>query len=286
MNPELYPLTLEPVITENFWNRPSTSSFEEDDNQEFKQGTMLLATESSKVAAGPLAGRSLGQLRQQYGPMLVGSSVGGDPDIPLSVELKLKRTGDMALAVALTEDSLWYILAADEDSTLNAGFRPGLDLATSAAEAEGDPGVWAECMVEYPAEAGQCLYLPRLAPLLLGSGLTVAQINPPARVLPNWPLAGTDAEGLRRSAESLPPQWLKPTTLGPGQGEFYNGKKMSLRLLAVSQFSSVTSPESATFIWPLFGQGRIRARGPAPATRLQPGRVVMQWVAWVRWVFY
>lgn len=275
MNPELYPLTLEPVITEKFWGRSGSSSLDSDDSSDFKQGTMLMATDHSKVLAGPLAGRSLGQLRQLWGSLLVGSLAGGDPDTPVAVELKLKRTGDMALAVALTENSLWYVLAADEDSSLNAGFRVDIDLAEAASEAEGDPGIWAEFMTEYPVEAGQCLYLPRLSPLLLGSGLTVAQIGSPARVSPHWPLAGTGADSFSLSSSIPQPVWLKTVAVGPGQGEFFRDTKLTVRLLAVSQFSSVVSQDSATFIWPLFGQGRIRTRGPAPATRLQPGRVVM-----------
>lgn len=275
MNPELYPLTLEPVITEKFWGRSGGSSFDSDNPSDFKQGTMLMATEHSKVLSGPMAGRSLGQLRQLWGPLLVGSLAGGDPDVPLAVELKLKRTGDMALAVTLTEDSLWYVLAAEEDSSLNAGFKEHTDLAAAAAEADGDPGIWAEFMTEYPAEAGQCLYLPRLVPLLLGSGLTVAQISYPARVLSQWPLVANTQEAYNLTASLPQPVWLAPIAVGPGQGEFFQDPRFTLRLLAVSQFSSVVSHDAATFIWPLFGQGRVRSRGPAPATRLQPGQVVM-----------
>ncbi len=276
MSNELYPLTLEPIIADQFWGRPGSPSFaEEGGSAEFRQGTMWMATVNSRVAAGPQAGRSLGQLKQLWGPDLVGSIAGGDPDHPLPVELKLKRTGDMALAVALNEDSLWYLLAAEENSSVNAGFQEGLDFLAAAAEAGGQPGLWSEYMTEYPVEAGQCLHLPRRAPLLLGAGLTVAQIGPPARTLPNWPLAGTGREALGQAKEAGTPVWLEPKALGPGQGEVFADPRLTVRLIAVSHFGSAVSPEAATFLWPLFGQGRLRARGPAPATRLAPGRAVM-----------
>jgi hypothetical protein len=276
MSNELYPLTLEPSIADQFWTRPTSSTFSAESGPgEFSQGTMWMATVNSRVAAGPQAGRSLGQLKHLWGAELVGSIAGGDPDYPLPVELKLKRTGDMALAVALSADSLWYMLAADENSSVNAGFREDLDFRGAAAEADGQPGVWSEFMTEYSVEAGQCLYLPRRTPLLLGAGLTVAQISPPARTLPNWPLSGTDEDALRQAQETRPPVWLTPKALGPGQGEIFNDSGLTVRLIVVSHFSSVVSSEAATFLWPLFGQGRIRARGPAPATRLSPGRAVM-----------
>lgn len=276
MSTELYPLTVEPSIGEQIWGRFSyPPPPDEGLPPGFSLGTLRLATDNSRVAAGPQAGRSLGQLRQLWGSKLVGSNAGGDPDRPLPVELKLKRTGEAALAVALADDSLWYFLSAEEDSTVNTGYRRGLNFKTAAAAAGRDPGRWSEFMPEYPVEAGQSLYLPPLAPLLLGAGLTVAQIGSPTSTLPRWPLPGDDQESLRLAAASEPPVWLKTREAAPGRVEIFNDPNLMISLITTGHLSSTISPEAATFIWPLSGQGRIRSRGPAPVTRMQPGRAIM-----------
>ncbi|MDR3037929.1 MAG: hypothetical protein LBV21_01350 [Candidatus Adiutrix sp.] len=267
---EPYPLTLEPITAEQFrgWAGPAFPA-----GAEFTAGALWLATDNSRSAAGPQAGRGLGYLRQLWGADLVGSSAAGRPDEPLPVELKLQSTGETPLAVALTEDSLWYILAAEEGASLNAGFRPGLDPSRIQEPAGGDPGRWAEFMPEFGAETGRCLNLPRLAPLLLGAGLTVAQIGPPARRLPAWPLPGRGPED---PAAGRPPTWLTSTETGPEETEIFRGPLLTVRLITTARRSDLTDPEAATFIWPLSGQGRVLTnRGPAPTTRLQPGRVVM-----------
>jgi len=276
MSTELYPLTLEPIIGEQIWGRFSDPPPEEEELPPgFSLGTLWLATDNSRVTAGPQAGRSLGHLRQIWGSELVGSNAGGDPDRPLPVELKLKRTGDAALAVALGDDSLWYFLSADEDSTINTGYRRSLNFRNAAGSAGNDPGRWSEFMPEYPVEAGQCLFLPSLAPLLLGAGLTVAQIGPPTRSLSHWPLPGKNLEALRLAAESESPSWVKPREIGPGRVEIFNDQNLVATLITTMHLSSTISPEAATFIWPFSGQGRVRTRGPAPVTRLQPGRAIM-----------
>lgn len=271
---ELYPITLEPSVAEQPWGLSEDFSAEESALKGFS-GTLLMAAGNSRAAAGPLAGRNLGYLRQLWGASLVGSRSGGDPDAPLPVELKLKRTDSAALAVSLTEDSLWYVLGTEEDSALNAGFLPGLDFREAAEEAGGDLGLWTDFMPEFPAQEGQCLFLPQNAPLLIGAGLTLAHIGPPARQLLTWPLPGPGVQGLKMAESARPPLWPVPRTLEPGRVEIYSGPDLSIQLITSSHLSDLTSPEAATFLWPVSGQGRIRARGPAPVTRLQPGRVVM-----------
>ena len=276
MGAELYPLTLEPIVAEHFWGRSAEMApADETLPPGFNLGTLWMATDNSRIAAGPQAGKGLGYLKQLWGPNLVGSATGGDPDGLLPVELKLKRTGSAALAVALTDYSLWYVLSADEDSSINAGYLPDLDFAAAARTAGGDPGRWSEYMPEYSVEAGQCLFLPPLSPLLLGAGLTVAQIGPPTRTLPHWPLPDLSPDSLALAAESLPPFWLPSDIPDSGVTEVFHSEGLTVNMVSTVHLSTIASSEATTFIWPIIGQGRIRARGPAPVTRLQPGRVVM-----------
>ena len=263
---EPYPLTLEPIPAGQFQGRTGRP-WPAGEVPESSAGTLWLATDISRVAVGPQAGRGLGYLRHLWGTELLGLNAGGDPDTPLPVELKLKNTGEALQALSLTEYSLWYILAAEEEASIRAGFQGGPDLVQ--AEIGADPDRWLKFIPEFEAEAGRCLWLPPGAPLVLGAGLTLAQLGPPARQLPAWP--PPDA----RNDAPLSPAWLPPTAAGPEEAVFFQDGRLSVRLITTARRSGLTAPEALTFIWPLFGHGRVLTRGPSPTTRLQPGRVVL-----------
>jgi len=244
---EPYPLTLEPIPAEQFQDR-SGRPWPAGEVPEFSAGTLWLATDISRVAAGPQAGRSLAYLRNLWGTDLTGLNAGEAPDSPLPVELKLKNTGATAQSLSLSEYSLWYILAAGDEASLRAG----------------GPGSGPE----FEAEAGRCLWLPPGAPLFLGAGLTLAQIGPPARQLPS----GQPPEA---PADPDPPAWLTPAAAGPEEAVFLDGPNLSVRLITTAHRSELTASEALTFLWPLTGQGRVLTPGPAPTTRITPGRAVL-----------
>lgn len=275
MSTELYPLTLEPIIAEQFWGRPDSSFYEDGPSSDYTFGTIWMATENSKVGAGPQTGRNLGYLKQRWGRDLIGSASEDAGDRSFPVELKLKRTGSASLTAALNADSLWYVLGAGEGGYLHAGYLPGLNIAAIAERAGGDPARWADSMPRYQVEEGQTLFLPALAPLILGPGLTMAQISPPAESPELWPLPGYGEEAVRRAAETGSPVWISPRPAKSGLIEIFQSESLQIHLVTSQHFSAVTVQEAATFIWPLFGQARIRCRGPASTTRLQQGRITL-----------
>ncbi|MDR2935038.1 MAG: hypothetical protein LBV70_04060, partial [Candidatus Adiutrix sp.] len=240
---EPYPLTLEPIPAEQFQGR-SDRLWPAGEVPEFSAGTFWLATDNSRVAAGPQAGRSLGYLRHLWGADLTGLSAGDHPDSPLPVELKLKNTGEASQTLSLTAYSLWYILAAEDEAALRAGWPEG----PAEARAEIDLGRRPELWPEFEAEAGRCLWLPQGAPLFLGAGLTLAQIGPPAGQFPPGP--PTDAQ-----ADPRPPVWLAPAAAGPEESVLFQDPPLSVRLITTAHRSDLTASEALTFIWPLAGQG-------------------------------
>jgi len=251
---EPYPLTLEPIPAEQVQDR-SGRPWPMGEVPEFSLGTLWLATDISRVAAGPQAGRSLGYLRHLWGAELMGQSLGGLPDSPLPVELRLKNTGEAAQALALSEYSLWHILAAADEASLRAG-RPE---------------------IEFEAEAGRSLWLPPGAPIFLGAGLSLAQIGPPARQFFISPgsSAGLQSPPGPAEADPRPPAWLVPAAAGPEEAVLFQDQLLSVRLITTAHRSDMTASEALTFLWPLAGQGRVLTRGPAPTTRLKPGRAVL-----------
>jgi hypothetical protein len=152
--------------------------------------------------------------------------------------------------LALTEYSLWYILAAAEEALSFTA------AATAKAEDQG------RRPFEPEFEAGRCLWLPQGTPLFLPAGLTLAQIGPPSDPLPAKP-------------EEAHPVWLAPTEAGPEETVLFQDQRLSVRLITTAQRSGLTASEALTFIWPIAGQGRVLTPSPAPTTRLFPGRAVL-----------
>jgi hypothetical protein len=72
-----------------------------------------------------------------------------------------------------------------------------------------------------------------------------------------------------------PPVWLTPASAGPGEAVFFQDERLTVRFITTTHWSGLTAPEALTFLWPLAGQGRILTQGPAPTTRLKPGRAVL-----------
>ncbi len=264
----LYPLILEPLLAERLGTLVDAPG-------SWPHNSILMAGESSRVATGPQAGCSLNQLRHLWGADLVGPSLAGEPLSPLPLELRLTRSAERLLPVSLSEDSLWYLLDAPEDSSLHAGYLKGLDFEQVAAGAGRDPGRWAEHMPRYLLERGSCLFLPQRAPLVLGPGLSVAQIGRPAQALSPWPLGGDGPEALELARLSASPFWPGFKNLDSVSVEIFHTETLRLLLRTGPEYLGHCSPDALTFIWPIAGQGRLRCRGPAPAVRLAPGRVLM-----------
>lgn len=144
----------------------------------------------SRVAHGPLAGRSLHDLIQQFGPRLLGSvRPTDDGDFPLLVKyldarqnLSVQVHPSEAYAACHPEAHLkceaWYILDAKPGAVIYKGVRDGVS-ADQFRRAIADGSV-EKLLIHVPARIGDCHYLPTGTCHALGAGIVVAEVQTPS----------------------------------------------------------------------------------------------------------
>ena len=142
--------------------------------------------DQSRVATGPLAGATLGQLAADHGPSLFGRHAGLshfplllkylDAAKTLSVQVHPNDRQAAALDPPdLGKTEAWVILAAEPGSLIYAGLKPGIDanaLRTAIAAGRCD-----QCLYSFTPRPGDCLFIPAGTVHALGAGLLVAEIQ-------------------------------------------------------------------------------------------------------------
>lgn len=164
----------------------------------------------SEVAEGPLAGKNLKTLIQQYRADLVGKSVYdkfGD-EFPLLVKF-IDANADLSIQVhpddelakkrhnSFGKTEMWYIFQADEGSKLISGFNQPITkekyLETFNA------GKLTDILNEEPVQADDVFFLPAGRVHTIGKGLLLAEIQQTSDITYRiYDFERTDAQGNKR----------------------------------------------------------------------------------------
>lgn len=189
----LYPLRFEPFFKEKLWGG---QKIREILGKDF--GDLANCGETweisgvpghvSVVADGPLTGRDLRDLIGEFQGALVGEKVYAQhgQDFPLLIkfidandDLSIQVHPDDELARARHDSfgktEMWYIIQADERSTLISGFNQSVDRATYQRYFES--GRLMEILNRETAEAGDVFFLPAGRVHTIGKGLLLAEIQ-------------------------------------------------------------------------------------------------------------
>jgi len=136
---DLYPFLLIPIFDERPWGmrdlRPIYTKVVKE-----PIGESWLTWGDSRIANGPFAGRTLGEIASQYKRGLVGSAAVYEDRFPLLVKflftaekLSVQVHPDDARAQSLGEPcgktECWYVLDAKPDAQLALGLKPGVSIA-------------------------------------------------------------------------------------------------------------------------------------------------------------
>jgi mannose-6-phosphate isomerase len=132
----LYPLRLHPEFCERVWGANSLAPIYSRQITGNPIGEVWLTGDSCKVANGPLAGLSLGQVSRQFGRELVGESVTDFSRFPLLIKFLFPKDKLSVQvhpddeAVARTgqpcgKTECWYVLQAEPGTQLGLGLKPG-----------------------------------------------------------------------------------------------------------------------------------------------------------------
>jgi mannose-6-phosphate isomerase len=132
---ELYPLLMRPQFHKRVWGARSLRPIYD---QEFDEpvGEAWLTGDDCKVANGPLAGKTLGELCKQFGADLVGESAPVKDRFPLLIKFLFPREKlsvqvhpDDEMARRLGQPNgkteCWYVLHAEPGAQVGVGLRPG-----------------------------------------------------------------------------------------------------------------------------------------------------------------
>jgi len=146
----------------------------------------------SRVARGPLAGRSLAELVAQWQTRLLGRAALAAGRFPLLIKF-LDAAENLSIQVhprPAASDPLgwqpgvkheaWYVIHAEPDARVYIGLRAGVT-PDEVAAAVGTARL-VELLRAWPARAGDCFYVPSGTLHALGAGLVVAEPQTPSDV--------------------------------------------------------------------------------------------------------
>jgi mannose-6-phosphate isomerase len=140
---DLYPLLLRPEFQERVWGTRSLAPIYTQEITGNPVGEAWLTGDKCKVANGPLAGRTLEELCNQFGEQFLGGNASATSRFPLlikflfphdklSVQVHPDDEGAIRKGEPCGKTECWYILQAEPGATVGVGLKPG----TTKAEVE------------------------------------------------------------------------------------------------------------------------------------------------------
>jgi mannose-6-phosphate isomerase len=208
----MHPLLLDPVYRRYLWGgRRFATALGRDlpAGDDFAESWELVdrpGTDQSVVAAGPLAGRTLGDLVRGHGRDLLGRHA-PRAAFPLLFkfldarrDLSVQVHPDDARAARLVppdrgKTEAWYVVDAEPGSRIYAGLAAGAGQADLGAAIRA--GTCASVLHSFEAHAGDCIFIPAGTVHAIGAGLLVAEIQQSSDVtyrLFDWNRTGPDGK--------------------------------------------------------------------------------------------
>lgn len=165
-----------------------------------------LADDQSVVVGGIAAGQSIEQLIASDRDQLLGPNAHWDRfpllikflDANRQLSVQVHPGREMAgkhPEVTTGKAEMWYVIAADPQSTVSVGLKAGVD-RTTLEEAIANQSVQS-CLHTYHVSAGDCIFLRPGTVHSLGAGLLIAEIQQPNNItfrLDDWGRLGPDGK--------------------------------------------------------------------------------------------
>jgi mannose-6-phosphate isomerase len=201
----LYPLKFKPRFVEKIWGGrkietvlgkalpPGKQIGESWELYDFPPGVCDKSGNwvSAEVSNGPLAGRTLHSLVEEFDRDLLGDviAVGSHRQFPILIkfldareDLSVQVHPDESYAAAHEDAHLkteaWYVLENDPGSRIYKGLRGGVTRESFRQSIE--QGSCEEQLAAIPVKEGQCFFLPSGTVHALGAGILVAEVQTPS----------------------------------------------------------------------------------------------------------
>lgn len=248
---ELYPLLLTPSLHIKVWGGRKLGS---------ELGKSLVGTEpygeawelhdSSVVANGSLAGKSLGILIQDYGEAILGAGYEPKEGLPLLIKL-LDASDWLSVQVHPNDEQArelegdprgkteaWIILAHDPDAELVIGVKNGVSRETMAEAIVN--GSLEDLLVYAKVQVGDVLYMPANTIHAIGPGILLYEVQQSSDVtyrLYDWNRMGLDGKpremhiekGVQVSNVEALPEVSHPDGEMMVAGEYFQTKRHILK---------------------------------------------------------
>ena len=203
----LYPLKFEPIYKEKVWGGRTLAthlgrSLPGDDQVRIGESWELAdlsqsslsggggGSERSMITNGSLAGLSLNEAIQKFGPRLMGRlRTTSSSDFPLlvkfldarenlSVQVHPSPAYAQSQADAHPKSEAWYVVDAVPGAVIYKGVRP--DVTTEQFRQAIENGSLPELLIKIPVKAGDCHYLPSGTCHAIGAGVLIAEVQMPS----------------------------------------------------------------------------------------------------------
>lgn len=276
---ELYPLLLMPIFDERPWGvrdlRPIYTRVVKE-----PIGESWLTWDDNRVANGPLAGRTLGELCKQYGRDLVGHAARFDNRFPLLV--KFLFTADKLSVQVHPDDEqakligqpcgkteCWYALRAQPGAQVALGLEPGVTLEQFKQAIE---DTRAEELLNWvDVHQGDMLYVAAGTVHTIGGGMVLVETQQTSdttyrlydygRGRELHIAEGLAATKLRTKAGKVPPpSGERPNVLV--RSPFFEVEKIKLR----DPLHGEVSPASPHILLAVDGAGIVESQGMEPVS--------------------
>jgi mannose-6-phosphate isomerase-like protein (cupin superfamily) len=236
-------------------------------------GEIWLASEEfglvTKVSSGSQSGKTLAQIKTQWGPLLTGSQDHDELGLKktLNSSFRLERTGEEPGPIRfLTSDEFWYVLEAGPDSWMGAG--------TSPAE-----GPIAKRLKKIPLEPGDRYLVPKGLIHCQGPSATVLKALPSASFVETIDDWGRPPDTWNFSKSPVPITSTNSNlpylhTICSGRDRIlYQGPLFTVTLVNTNFFSA--AGEKMSLVCPVRGRGSIETSGINETVRLHPGQATL-----------
>lgn len=190
---KLYPLKFRPIFKERIWGGDALGDFfgkDIPDGVKIGESWELadLPEDKSEIVNGPLAGKTIDQVIDQYGAEITGRE-NYCPPFPLLI--KILDAQDV-LSVQVHPDAetcrrtgkgdpkteCWYIIDAADGAVIYKGLKDGVTKEQFAAAIA--DGTTADLLEKIEVNVGECHFLPAGTAHAIGAGLLIAEIQQPS----------------------------------------------------------------------------------------------------------
>lgn len=189
---ELYPVKFTPLYKYRLWGGEKLKTQLNKDYDENNIGESWeisdVKGDETKVANGPLAGKTLKELIQEYKGDFVGTSVYKtfgedfpllikfiDAKTPLSIQVHPSNELAKERHNSFGKNEMWYVMGADKDAELIVGFEKEIDKAEYQKHLEDDTIL--EVMHHETVKKGDTFYIPTGRIHAIGAGVLLAEIQ-------------------------------------------------------------------------------------------------------------